>query len=83
MDNAQNGYSSVDNTGKIKKIHLYPLKCSNIYFFPGEIKDAIEHLEKWLEMKHRWQFTVPFSHKAMEEFTKAVKDMKNPDLWDR
>ena len=39
--------------------------------------------EEWIRNKHKWVFSVPFSHEAMEEFTDVVKNMKNDDLWNR
>jgi len=69
----------VEYVADIKHLQWYLL------FKRGDIKEAIEFLEEWIMLKNngKWQFTVPFSHQAMEEFTKAVKNMKNSDLWNR
>ena len=50
---------------------------------PGKIEDTISFLEFWIKARHRYRMTVPFSHQVFEELTQAVKNKKNPELWDR
>jgi hypothetical protein len=54
-----------------------------LHCVPGKIEDAISFLEFWIGASHRYRMTVPFSHQVFEELTQAVKNTKNPEIWDR
>ena len=54
-----------------------------LHCVPGKIEDTISFLEFWINASHRYKMTVPFSHKVFEELTQAVKNMENPELWER
>jgi hypothetical protein len=54
-----------------------------LHCVPGKIEDAISFLEFWIGASHRYKMTVPFSHQVFEELTQAVKNTKNPEIWDR
>ena len=57
--------------------------CIMLHCVPGKIEDAISFLEFWIGASYRYRMTVPFSHQVFEELTQAVKNTKDPELWER
>ena len=62
--------------------HFFSI-CIMLHCVIGKVEDAISFLEFWIGASHRYRMTVPFSHQVFEELTQAVKNKKDPELWER